>query len=196
MKKLLLLAIILGSASDVPGQTTSNTVTDCKMTVAQAPEIRGLRLAMTINQALAVFPGAQTDPDVRAKLAREYFGSQNASVAPARYESKEKSVGVNFINLGFLDGRLTSFSIHYEGPEWKSDEQFAARVAETLSLPGMGYWKPVLGGLTLACDGFQIGVSRSGGNSIFVHDVRVDAAKVLKDRAEVPKEQARQSFKP
>ena len=196
MKKLLLLAIVLGTASVVPGQTPSITASDCKLTVAQAPAIRGLRLGMTIDQALAVFPGAKTDSDVRARLARDYFGSQSAQVMPAQYESGEKFVGVNSIYLSFLDGRLTSFSINYKGPEWKSDEQFAASVAEALNLPGVGSWKSAPNVLQLACDGFQIGVQRAGQNSIHMQDRRVDVAKILSDRAEVPKEQARRAFKP
>jgi hypothetical protein len=196
VKKLLLLAIVLGTASVVPGQTPSTAASDCKLTVAQAPAIRGLRLGMTIDQTLADFPGAQADSDVRGQLARDYFGSQYASVDPAKYESKEKFVGVNSINLSFLDGRLTYFSIHYKGPEWKSDEQFAASVAEALNLPGVGSWKPIPNGLALSCEGFRIGLSKAGANSIFVNDLRVDVAKIVNDRAEVPKEQARRAFKP
>jgi hypothetical protein len=156
MKKLLLLAIVLGAASVVAGQTPSTAARDCKLTVAQAPGIRGLRLGMTIDQTLAVFPGPQADSDVRASLARDYFGSQGASVVPAKYESTEKFVGVSSIDFGFLDGRLTRFSIQYKGPEWKSDEQFAAKVAEALSLPGVESWKPIPDGLALACEGFQV----------------------------------------
>jgi hypothetical protein len=151
---------------------------------------------MTIDQTLALFPGAQADSDVRANLARDYFGAQNAYVDPAKYESKEEFVGVNTIHFSFLDGRLTSFSIRYKGPEWSSDEQFAARVAEALSLPGLGSWKPIPNGLALACEGFQIGVSRAGANSIHMNDLQVDVGKVVNDRAEVPKEQARRAFKP
>jgi hypothetical protein len=195
MKKLLLLAIVLGTASVVPGQTPS-TAGDCKLTMANAPAIRGLRLGMTIDQALAVFPGAQADSDLKAMLARDYFGSQTAYVDPANYESKGEFVGVNTIHFSFLDGRLTSFSILYKGPEWNSDEQFAAKVAEALSLPGVESWKPIPNGLALACEGSRIGVSIAGANSIFMNDFRVDVGKVLRDRAEVPKEQARRAFKP
>jgi hypothetical protein len=196
MKRLLLLATVLGAASVVAGQTPSATAGDCKLTVAQAPGIRGLRLGMTIDQTLAVFPSAQADSEVRRQLGRDYFGSQSASVDPAKYESKEKFVGVNSINLSFLDGRLTNFSILYKGPEWKSDEQFAASVAEALNLPGVGSWKPIPNGLVLSCEGFRIGVSKAGANSIFMNDLRVDVAKIVNDRAEVPKEQARRAFKP
>jgi hypothetical protein len=141
MKRPLLLAIVFGAASVVPGQTPSTTAGACKLTMAKAPAIRGLRLGMTIDQTLALFPGAQADSDVRA-------------------------------------------------------EQFAARVAEALSLPGLGSWKPIPNGLALACEGFQIGVSRAGANSIHMNDLQVDVGKVVNDRAEVPKEQARRAFKP
>ena len=196
MKRLLLLAIVMGSSSVVAAQTPITAAGDCKLTVAQAPAIRGLRLGMTIDQTLALFPSAQADSDVRGQLGGDYFGSQSAYVHPAEYEAKEKFVGVNFINLSFLDGRLTNFSINYKGPEWKSDEQFAASVAEALNLPGVGSWKPIPNGLALSCEGFRIGVLRTGANSISVNDLRVDVRKIVNDRAEVAREQARRAFKP
>src|SRR6185436_9097502 len=179
MKKLLLLTIVLGSTAAVSAQTTSATGGDCKLTVAQAPAIRGIRLGMTIDQALGVFPGAQADSDVKASLARGSFGAQQAFVDPGKYESKEKFVGVKLINMTFLDGRLTHFWIGYNEPEWKSDEQFAARVAEALGLPGVRSWKPSLNGLGLSCDAFQIAVSIAGTNSIWMNDLRVDVAKIV-----------------
>ena len=194
MTKLLLLAIVLLSASVVTGQTPSTS--DCKMTFARAPEIRGLRLGMTIDQALAVFPGSQADSALQARLAKDNFGEQYTSVDPAKYDSKEKFIDVNGITLSFLDARLFYFSIWYKGPEWKSDEQFAARVAEALNLPGVGSWKHAPNVLQLACDGFLLSVMSTGSNTIALQDVRMDVAKIVNDRAEIPKEKARRAFKP
>ena len=196
MKKFLLLTIVLGSTAAASAQTTSATGGDCRLTAAQAPAIRGLRLGMTIDQALGVFPGAQADSDLRARLARDNFGAQFVGVEPSKYESKEKFAGVGSVNLAFLDGRMTSFQVTYIGPEWKNEEQFAAKVAETLGLPGVSSWKPGQNVLQLTCDGFRIAVQTIGLNVIYMEDLRVDVAKVIGDRAEVPKDQARRAFKP
>ena len=69
-------------------------------------------------------------------------------------------------------------------------------MAEALSLPGVGSWKPESNVLALVCNGFRVSVQSIGPSLIYMQDLRVDVAKVLSDRAEVPKEQPRRAFKP
>jgi len=88
------------------------------------------------------------------------------------------------------------FSIHYDGPEWRSNEQFVARLAEVLNLPGVGSWKASTNGLAIACDGFEIYGQGPNGASIAMKDTKVDSNKVVREREEVPKEKARRAFKP
>lgn len=200
MKTVLLIALVLGSVSTAAAQT-SNTpgAGECKLKLSQAPAIRGIHLGMTANEVLAQIPGSEADSDLLARLSRDYFGSRSAVVRPEGYvTSKEKFAGVNSISLGFLDGRLMSFSIRYDGPEWRSIEQFVARVAEVLNLPGVGSWKPNNNGLAIACDGFEISVQTYGPRdaAIAMKDMTVDIAKVVHEREEVPKEKARRAFKP
>ena len=203
MKKVLLIVVVLGLVSTVAAQTSNTSASgtgECKLTLAQAPAIRGIRLGMSVDQVLAQIPGSEADSDLLARLSRDYFGYLSTFVAPGNYvTSKEKFAGVSSIDLGFLDGRLSSFSIHYDGPEWKSNEQFVVRLAEVLNLPGVGSWKPSNNfGLAIACDGFEISVQTPGPKDarIAMKDMKVDISKVVHEREEVPKEKARRAFKP
>lgn len=202
MKKVLLIAVVLGLVSTAAAQTSNTSASgtgECRLTLAQAPAIRGIRLGMSVDQVLAQIPGSEADSDLLARVSRDHFGYRSALVAPGSYvTSKEKFAGTNSINLGFLDGRLASFTIRYDGPEWRSIEQFVVRLAEVLNLPGVGSWKPNNSGLAIACDGFEISVQTFGQNAtaIAIKDMTVDIAKVVHDREEVPKEKARRAFKP
>ncbi len=202
MKKVLLIALVLGLVSTAVAQT-SNTggsgTNACKLKLSQAPAIRGIRLGMSVEQVLAQIPGSEADSNLLARLAQDHFGQKYVNVMPGGYvTSKEKFAGTSGLNLTFLDGRLLSFGVHYEGPEWNSREQFAERVAELLSLPGVGFWKARNQVFALACDGFEISVQTSGPkhSSILMTDTTVDIGKILREREEVPKEKTRRAFKP
>ena len=53
---------------------TSNPIAQdkptCQLTLAGAPDIKGLRLGMTTEEVLALFPGSKDDAEVRASLSR------------------------------------------------------------------------------------------------------------------------------
>src|SRR5882672_2988258 len=87
----------------------------CQLTLAGAPDIKGLRLGMTPEQVLALFPGSNEDAEVRASLAAppSKFGTLSFLVRPAKYQSKDQFAGVNQITFTLLDGRVSSFSVGY-----------------------------------------------------------------------------------
>lgn len=199
MKKVLLIALFVGTASISTAQTGPRRAEECKLTLSQAPMIRGIRLGTNVDQTLAIFPGAADDHALRARLSEVYFGFQKAMLAPGKYGSKEKFEGVKSVYLGFLDGQLNFFSLTYDGPEWNSSEQFASKVAEALSLPAVESWRQAQGGTALACDGFAVTVTRGGGEngpSISLKNLQIDIDKIVRERAEEPKEKARRAFKP
>src|SRR6267143_6141470 len=75
---------------------TSNPIAQdrptCQLTLAGAPDIKGLRLGMTSEQVLALFPGSNEDAEVRASLARPKgaFGTSSFALRADKYQSKEK----------------------------------------------------------------------------------------------------------
>src|SRR5688572_16691705 len=168
MKKALLIALVLGSVSTAAGQTGrtgASAAGECKLKLSQTPAIRGIRLGMTIDQALGLFPGSESSEEIRARLAQPNFGLVSTVIYPSNLGLKEKFEGVHSVNLGFLDGELNFFSISYNGPHWGNEDQFATKVAEALSLPGVESWKPASGGKAIVCDGFDLMVRLPMGNS-------------------------------
>lgn len=199
MKKVLLIALFFGTASISTAQTGPRRAEECKLTLSQAPMIRGIRLGTNVEQTLAVFPGAADDQALRARLSEVRFGFQSVILSPGKYGSKEKFEGVKSVSVGFLDGQLNFYSVTYDGPEWMSDEQFAAKVAEALNLPALESWRTVQGGMGLACNGFSVRAQHGGaehGPSISIKNLQIDVDKILHERAEEPKEKARRAFKP
>ncbi len=196
MKKVLLIALVLGVVSAASGQTASTGAGECKLTLAQAPAVRGIRMGMTVDQALALFPGTEESKYLRTQLLRNNFGFQYLNFSPGQYESKEKFVGVDLLSINFLDGGIVSFSIRYNGPEWRSNEQFAATVAEALRLPGSESWKPTPNGRAITCNGFEVSVQKGSQNWISLRGTGADLNKILSEREEVPKEQARRAWRP
>jgi hypothetical protein len=202
MNRILFVALILSSASMGIAQTAGTgppRPPECKLTLSQAPVIRGIRLGTTVEQTLAVFPGAADDQALRGRLSGLRFGFQSVMLGPGKYGSKEKFEGVKSIFVGFLDEQLIFFSLTYDGPEWTSDEQFTAKVAEALNLPGLESWRTVQGGMGLACTGFSVTAQHGyaeHGPSILIKNLQIDADRIRRERAEEPKEKARRAFKP
>ena len=58
MKQLLLVALIIAAVSSAFAQTPNTSTGECKLTLAQAPAIRGIRLGMSADQVLAQRPEA------------------------------------------------------------------------------------------------------------------------------------------
>jgi hypothetical protein len=199
MKIVLLIALVLVLASTAAAQTSNTSAGECKLTLAQAPAIRSIRLGMTVDQGLAQFPDAENDPEVRRQLSTGQFGVQETNIVPSQYSSREKFVGVQRVRLTFLDTRLSSFSIWYQGPEWKSVDEFIIRISEALGLPSAEAWEPKSalqnGNKVLKCDGFNVSVFASwSSNSITVSEWGL--AEIVHKREEEPKERARRAFRP
>lgn len=176
-----------------PAQTNNPTAQDkptCQLTLAGAPEIKGLRLGMTPEQVLALFPGSNEDAELRARLSQppSPFGVSSFVVKPEKYESKDQFAGVSQITFTLLDGRVSSFSVGYNGPEFAHVDKFVAKVVEGTNLPPADQWEAYVGMDTqlkmLKCQDFEIRVFAGGpgGNLNYVLMSDLAAARTLKDR--------------
>jgi hypothetical protein len=162
----------------------------CTLTLAGAPDIKGLRLGMTPEQVLALFPGSEQDSDVSASLARppSPFGVSSFLIRPDKYQSKENFAGINQITLTLLDNRVSTLYIGYNGPEWSHVDKFIAKFAEGTNLPAADAWEAYVGLdnqlKILKCTDFEIRVfaGGAGGNLNYVSMSDLAAAKKLKDR--------------
>jgi hypothetical protein len=153
----------------------------CTLTVEQAPELRGFRLGMTLDQVRARIPNVQ--------VRQLEFGLSDANASnldAAAYK------GVISIYFGFLDDHLVRLQVFYESVPWKTADQFASRVSESLRLPDA--WKTSQGwSKELKCVGFDV-VAEASPTVITL--VVPGYNEILKQRRAQHEEQLRQSFRP
>lgn len=207
MKQFLAIGLLLIGVSVVSAQTDepiAKTKAVCNLTVAQAPVISGVRLGMTPEQGLALFPGSSEETEVRSELSRSAtnFGVANIMIKPEKYSSKSAFQGVTYISFKFIDGQLSTFTFGYNGPEWKNVDEFIAKFSEGKNLPAAEAWEAYVGMdtqlKTLKCSGFEINVftGGTGGNINYVKMVDTAAEQKLKERKAKAREKAAQESKP
>ena len=97
----------------------------------ELPELRGLRLGMTIDEVRTRFPGI-------------FIG--DADAAGKAFSAVVKAKGLN-VNVGFdlegiaglfitfLDGRISEIHVMYDNTQLKTPGEFTSKIAETLNLP-------------------------------------------------------------
>ena len=193
MKKFLAIGLLLIGASVVSGQTEgggAQAKPNCTLRMAQAPGIGGLKLGMTVEQMLALFPGSRENNDVRTALSRpaNAFGVTNFIIRPGMYSTKARFARVSQINIAFLDGHLSNFYAGYNGPEWKHVDEFVRSFAEGTNLPPANAWEAFIGMdnqlKTLRCRDFEINIFAGGvgGSANYVKMQDTPAQQKLKER--------------
>ena len=184
-----------GSQAIDPSSTPSTTSsvhdrTGCTLARSEAPAIHGLKLGMTVDEILAVFPGSKEDPELRPALSapRGQFGNSSLAITPSKYGSAAAFKQVNRVSLSLLDGHLSSFTVHYNGPEWPEIDKFVDKFVEGKNLPAADQWEPYVGMetqmKTLTCTDFSIRLFNGGegGNLNYVLVTDLEASKKLKER--------------
>lgn len=166
----------------------------CNLKVSNSPSVRGLRLGMTTDQLLALFPGSRVDPKIQNALVPDY------GLATATFhlysDSNPLFSNVSLISVKLFDGSLSAIRILYKGPPWKSVDDMVAKVAASLNLPSVENWASTgQYSKSLKCDGFYIRVigSQSGGELELEIPNLWDKAR---ERQAAEEEKARQNFKP
>jgi hypothetical protein len=153
---------------------------------------------MTSEEVLALFPGSKDDAEVRALLSRppSQFGESELLIRPAKYESKDKFVGINQITLTLLDGRVSDLTVGYNGPEYSHVDKFVAKFIEGTSLPAADQWEAYVGMdnslKILKCTEFEINafIGGPGGSLNYAMMKDLEAEKKLKKRMEKAEEKA------
>ena len=187
--------------SQPSAQTTDASGQDkptCQLTLAGAPDIKGLRLGMTPEQVLALFPGSNEDAEIRSSLSKppSQFGVSSFLVRPDKYESRDKFAGISQITFTLLDGRVSNFSVGYNGPEYSHVDKFVAKFVEGTNLPAAEAWEPYVGMdnslKILKCTEFEVRVFAGGpgGNLNYALMRDLAADKKLKDRRDKARAQA------
>jgi hypothetical protein len=177
MNEFLSIGSVIAGASAVVGQTDGAGAHEraaCAMTLAQSPETVGLKLGMSAEQVLALFPGSREDVDVRSSLSRPAspLGVSSFIIVPERYASKDNFRGITQIAVMLLDGQVSTLNVGYKGPEWSHVDEFVEFFAERKKLPAVSAWETRVGMdnqlKTLRCKEFEVELFAGGKN---VHNI-------------------------
>jgi hypothetical protein len=207
MKTLFALTIFLAAISAVYGQSAPTQPSQCSLKLAQAPAVRGIKLGMSAEDLLALFPGSAGEDGIRLSVAKAdnypNFGVVGIDITPNRYSTKERFAGISYFNFVFLDGRVAQSEVQYlpapNGPTWRNVDDFIAKIADAFHVPAAQHWtgheyNPST--KDLKCDGFQLRVSNvnlRGSLTVATFDAPF---KVRQDRLAAFEEKARRDFRP
>jgi hypothetical protein len=142
----------------------------CNLSEANFPSVRGVRLGVTAEQLLALFPGASKRKEIKDALERAKTSTNEAvylGFDPAD-GSKEQFAGVDSISAGLHRSRVADFTVMYGGQIWTSIDEWVSKLSETLGLPGLQYWVPGPSenpNKVLKCSGIEIEAALQGGSA-------------------------------
>ena len=164
--------------------------TNCQLSMAGAPNIKELKLGMTPDEVLVLFPGSKDDDEVRQHLSQppSQFGVSDFIIRPEKFGSKDKFKDVTQITFNLLDGRVSAFTVGFNGPEYAQVDQFVAKFIEGTNLPPVDQWQGYEGMENqlkmLACKDFEVRVfiGGEGGKLNYVLMRDLDAERKLKER--------------
>jgi hypothetical protein len=182
----LLFILLLFGGQSAAAQETKCTLKSTQM--AAAPELRGFRLGMTLEQFRARVPKLVLRP-------ADEFGATAINIYPEHEDNIDKASfeGVRTISLEFLDGRVVSLWVGYAPDfKWKSLDEFLGGMTRSLALPDA--WAVKARARQLSCDDFQVIVTTIGGNPS-IRLVDEPAKRTLEER-KAAKDAATEEAKP
>jgi len=142
----------------------------CKLTLAQAPVIRGLRLGMTSDELFAIFPangGEELDRDQQLKSPEfpPNYGYASFRFNPSNYTTKDRFIGVSSLTLGLFDRKVVYISAYYSNtPVFDRTGQLMEVIPRQFGLPEFKAWPGYSESLeywdtpSLSCEGFTFQV--------------------------------------
>ena len=187
--------------SAVPTLSGSSANSKCSLTRTQAPEIRGIRLGMTTEQLLGLFPEADNRLSITEAINKskqvDKYGVGRFDLRADQRIPNPRFRGVNYITVDLIDERVTSFHIAYAGPEWNTVDQFVARLSDALQLPNSAWEPGDESRQSLKCDGFVVeAYAFRGSAESWVRVQDTSAYRMVEDRRKAAKEKERQAFRP
>lgn len=193
----------------LPTKALAGEQSRCDLGLARSPEVRGLRLGMTLREVSSRFNSPRVaEAEWCGRQTLEFDWSDDLLGQPA--PRPRELASVRRIRLGFLDGRLAYFRVTYDEKDAPlNPEQFRSTLSSGLALPGRwrradgtGEFEPLF---SVSCDGFAVVAGYEAGPYVELHDTgaidlllrRREEAKLRRLReAEEEKRRRRRVFKP
>lgn len=153
-------------AENVPSRLIETaSLPRCALNLSQSPDVGGLRLGMSVEQAQALFPSLKVSETNDQGVASATLKSGELNY---RAESKSYFEDVETVMIEFTGGRLSFIRVNYPATNrWGSSDEFVSVIAEKLNLQGT--WKRFydwenksirdikdLRDQSLECNGFRI----------------------------------------
>ena len=195
MNKAVVTFYILASIA-MPAHVASQVAQSrCSLTEATAPEIHGIKLGSSVDQVVALFSSSIKSKDMKDAIAKAKAADASETVYLA---FDPDDAGIDSIAVGFGRGRVVDFSIAYGGVTWRNVDEWVAKLAETLKLPGGQAWTPgpsETPNKVLRCSGVEIEAAILGGGSqIRVRNTQF--SRTADERNAAAEEKKRREFKP
>jgi hypothetical protein len=193
----------------LPVKASAGEQTRCDLGLSRSPEVRGLRLGMTLREVASRFsPPRVAEAEWCGRQTLEFDWGEDLLGQPA--SRPRELAGVRRIRLGFLDGRLAYFRVTYDKQDAPlTPEQFRSTLSSSLTLSGrwraadgIKTWEPLY---SIGCDGFAVVAGYDAGPYVELHDTgaidlllrRREEGKLRRLReAEEEKQHRRKVFKP
>src|SRR4051812_5756187 len=119
--RTVLFATLLLLTGAVTGAAQTGSM-QCALKPAHAPQLRGLRLEMTLSPVKARYPKLPDEvADKLGQLRLHLLATRLAEIDPAAFK------GIDQLSLYFIDNRLVSFTVNYPSLPWKNLNQFVMR---------------------------------------------------------------------
>jgi hypothetical protein len=140
----------------------------CKLALAQAPVIRGLRLGMTSEELFAIFPADEGEEFNRAQLLKKAelppnYGYTSFQFDTSRYATKDRFTGIGLLNFGLFDRKVVSIgATYYPAPQFDRPGQLMEIITKQFGLPEFKDWpgsNEYLSSPSLSCEGFTFQVN-------------------------------------
>ena len=176
------------AALATPTNATQNQEnTPCALTIA--PAIKGLKLGMTADEVLALFPGSKDDQQIKSVLSSpvDELGVSSFAITPAKYESPAPAFSdVSSITFTFFDGHVFKMYISYRETQWPSVDKFVEHFVEGTEFPAAGRWSDYPGMENqmkmLQCTGIEVRAFAAKRITTYVEIHDLAAEKKMNDR--------------
>jgi len=178
----------------------------CKLTLAEAPVIRGLRLGMTSDELFAIFPANEREEFDRAQQLKSAelppnYGYTSFQFNLSRYATKDRFTGIGSLTLGLFDRKVVYIGAGYSNaPQFDRMGQLMEIITRQFGLPEFKDWPgyhEYWSAPSLSCDGFTFQVEASNVNSGYFSIELRDPAykKIVEEKNQADRAKKREGFK-
>ena len=194
----IIVVTLIPAYAEVTGEPQAQ---GCSLTEATAPAVRGIRLGMSVDQLVGLFPGSAKRREMREALEKARSSTSNEPAVlvfdPAA-DAGERFAGVDSASASLYKGRVIAFNVVYVGTTWRTIDEWVEKLAQTYGLPAAARWAAGPNenpNRLLGCSGIEIEAAiQGGGSSIGIRNR--EAFKGMAEGLNAADESKRRQFKP